>query len=85
MADFAAIVDCMPVHHALTIPSCLCCVQGENVNEPNFGCKAVQREWDWSGRRSLLARACMRDLLAAVQVRRAGRQGCRRAHACWMG
>ncbi|PSC69955.1 28S ribosomal mitochondrial [Micractinium conductrix] len=42
-------------------------LKGENVNEPNFGCKAVQREWDWSGRRSLLARACMRDLLAAVQ------------------
>jgi len=44
-------------------------VQGENVHEPNYGCKAVQREWEWSGRRSLLARSCMHNLLATVQVR----------------
>lgn len=44
-------------------------LQGENVHEPNYGCKAVQREWEWSGRRSLMARACMRDLVAAVEVR----------------
>ncbi|KAL4439233.1 hypothetical protein ABPG77_004135 [Micractinium sp. CCAP 211/92] len=42
-------------------------LKGENVHEPNYGCKAVQREWEWSGRRSLLTRACMQDLVAAVQ------------------
>lgn len=42
--------------------------QGENVHEPNYGCKAVQQEWEWSGRRSLLARACMRDLAQSVQA-----------------
>jgi hypothetical protein len=43
--------------------------QGEGVREPNFGCKGVQLEWEWSGRRSLMARRCMRDLAERVQVR----------------
>ena len=45
-----------------------CCPQGENVHEPNYGCRAVQQEWEWSGRRSLMARACMRDIAAAVEA-----------------
>lgn len=45
-------------------------LKGENVHEPNYGCKAVQHEWEWSGRRSLLARACMRDLAQSVQDRK---------------
>lgn len=47
--------------------------QGENVHEPNFGCKAVQAEWEWSGRRALMARRCMQDLVKAAEVR--GRPG----------
>lgn len=43
-------------------------MQGENVHEPNYGCKAVEQEWEWSGRRSLLARACMRNLAQSVQA-----------------
>lgn len=44
-------------------------VQGEGVHEPNYGCKAVQAEWEFSGRRSLMARECMQQLAAVVQER----------------
>ena len=46
--------------------------QGDNVHEPDYGCKAVHAEWEWSGRRSLLARQCMQDLVRTVEVRAAG-------------
>lgn len=44
-------------------------LKGEGVHEPNYGCKAVQAEWEFSGRRSLMARECMQQLAAVVQER----------------
>jgi hypothetical protein len=55
--------------HSL-LPSPLA-LQGDNVHEPNYGCKAVQAEWEFSGQRSLMARECMHKLARRVQVRQA--------------
>ena len=45
-------LPCMP---ALLTPvcarACCLCLQGENVHEPNYGCRGVQQEWEVSGRR----------------------------------
>jgi hypothetical protein len=35
----------------------------ERVNEPNYGCKAVQTNFEFLGRRSLLMRQCMQELM----------------------
>ncbi|KAI3428497.1 hypothetical protein D9Q98_007321 [Chlorella vulgaris] len=42
-------------------------LKGDNVHEPNYGCKAVQAEWEFSGQRSLMARECMHKLARRVQ------------------
>jgi hypothetical protein len=52
-----------------------CLSQGDNVHEPNFGCRGVQLEWEASGRRALLARECMHRLVTAAQVRALGMLG----------
>jgi hypothetical protein len=59
-------------------------LQGENVHEPNYGCRGVQQEWEFSGRRSLMARECMHTLARTLQVRAAGSwQGRCPARAWW--
>jgi hypothetical protein len=62
----AALVTCVGVFACLRV--CLR-LQGENVHEPNYGCRGVQQEWEFSGRRCLMARECMHTLARTLQVR----------------
>lgn len=54
------------------------------MHEPDFGCKAVHAEWEWSGRRSLLARRCMQDLVRTLEVRACCQPLLPAAAAAWL-